>query len=83
MPMSVSTSQLSNMQSQHHHQQQQQQPSSMNLSASSAPLGPNQNNMPYNSAAATGYPMQSIDGRSCVVQVSNFPEQVFRLFLLR
>lgn len=46
-----------------------------------------QQSSPYNPAAVaaaaavaaqsvTGYPMQSMDGRSAVVQVSNFPDQV-------
>ena len=72
--MNVSTAPLGNL---------QPQPSaSMNVAAATAiNIGNNQNPMQYNAANATGYPMQSIDGRSCVVQVSNFPEQVFILFI--
>lgn len=54
------------------------------------PQPPNaQQQSPYNPAAVaaaaaaaaqsvTGYPMQSMDTRSAVVQVSNFPDQVWQ-----
>ena len=71
-------------QQQHHHlmqqhQQQQQQLHgfSMGPGAMHAHLGPN--GIPYTAQAAqsvTGYPIQSMDARSAVVQVSNFPDQV-------
>ena len=58
---------------QHHQQMQNSNPANSN---------------PYTAAAAaaaaavaaqsvTGYPMQTMDGRSAVVQVSNFPDQVY------
>ena len=74
--MNVSASPMNNLQTQ----------SSMSIGNSlpgsngGGSLSSNQHNsMQYNAASATGYPMQSMDGRSCVVQVSNFPEQVFIL----
>lgn len=63
--------------SNHHqpHHNQHQNPSVQN--------GQGNSNNPYAAAAAaavaaqSGYPMPPMDGRSAVVQVSNFPDQVF------
>ena len=67
MPMNVATTSMNNL------QQQQTQQSSMNNGVSNQ----GQNSMQYNTPSGSAYSMQLMDGRSCVVQVSNFPEQVF------
>jgi hypothetical protein len=68
MPMNVTTAPMNNLQSQ----------SSMNIGNSSNQGQLSSNSMQYNTSSASGYSMQVMDGRSCVVQVSNFPEQVFK-----
>ena len=61
--------------------------SNMNPQAPLAALGANgqasvgsvHSALSYSASSAqsvTGYPMQALDQRSCVVQVSNFPEKV-------